>query len=69
MAKKKILTDNGQEILPITHESCVLDNNGQLGLGDTAKRTTFTQVTTNINNDVKEIYCGQYHTFILKNRW
>ena len=28
MAKKKILTDNGQEILPITHESCVLDNNG-----------------------------------------
>ena len=28
MAKKKILTDNGQEILPITHESCVVDNNG-----------------------------------------
>ena len=28
MAKKKILTENGQEILPITHESCVLDNNG-----------------------------------------
>ena len=28
MAKKKILKDNGKEILPITHESCVLDNNG-----------------------------------------
>lgn len=28
MAKKKILKQNGADILPITHESCVLDNNG-----------------------------------------
>ena len=27
MAKKKILKQNGTDILPITHESCVLDNN------------------------------------------
>ena len=47
--------------------SCGNNGYGQLGLGDTTKRTTFTQVTTNINNDVKYIACGQYHTFILKN--
>ena len=43
---------------------------GQLGLGDTDNRTTFTQVTTNINNDVKQIACGgdgiSSHVFILK---
>ena len=39
---------------------------GQLGLGDTTNRTTFTQITINVN-DIKEIYCGGYHTFILKN--
>ena len=42
-------------------------NNGQLGLGDTTDRTSFTQVTTNVNNDVKQIACGQNHTIILKN--
>ena len=47
--------------------SCGYNNSGQLGLGDTTQRTTFTQVTTNINNDVKQISCGSYHTFILKN--
>ena len=41
-------------------------NNGQLGLGDTNSRNTFTQVTTNIDN-VKEIHCGSAATFILKN--
>ena len=39
---------------------------GQLGLGNTNNRNTFTQITTNAN-DIKEIYCGGYHTFILKN--
>ena len=47
--------------------SCGLNHVGQLGLGDTDNRTTFTQVTTNINNDVKEVSCGYYRTFILKN--
>ena len=47
--------------------SCGANGNGTLGLGDTTDRTTFTQVTTNINNDVKQIACNSYHTFILKN--
>ena len=46
--------------------SCGGNNYGQLGLGDTTNRTTFTQVTTNADN-VKSVYCGYYHTFILKN--
>ena len=45
---------------------CGCNDYGQLGLGDNTKRTTFTQVTTN-TNDIKEIYCGYNHTFILKN--
>ena len=47
--------------------SCGYNEYGQLGLGNTTDRTTFTQVTTNINNDVKQIACGYYHTFILNN--
>ena len=47
--------------------SCGRNNNGQLGLNDTSERNTFTQVTTNINNDVKQVDCGQNCTFILKN--
>ena len=47
--------------------ACGYNNAGQLGLGDTTDRNTFTQITTNINNDVKQIDCGYYHTFILKN--
>ena len=39
---------------------------GQLGLGNTTNRNTFTQITTNVD-DIKEIYCGSYHTLILKN--
>ena len=46
--------------------SCGWNNYGQLGLGDTTNRTTFTQVTTNAYN-IKEIYCGQNHTIMLKN--
>ena len=45
---------------------CGANDNGQLGLGDTTNRTTFTQITTNADN-IKEIYCGGYHTLILKN--
>ena len=47
--------------------SCGNNASGQLGLGDTTNRTTFTQVTTNINNDVKEIVCGDNYTFMIKN--
>ena len=47
--------------------SCGWNDYGQLGLNDTTTRTTFTQVNTNINNDVKQIACGYNHTFILKN--
>ena len=60
-----------------SHHTLILKNDGslwgtgrnncsQLGLGDTTDRTIFTQVTTNINN-IKEIYCGAHHAFILKN--
>ena len=45
---------------------CGYNGYGQLGLGDTTNRTTFTQVTTN-SDDVKQVYCGDRHTFILKN--
>ena len=47
--------------------SCGNNKYGQLGLGDDNNRTMFNQVTTNINNDVKQIACGQYHTLLLKN--
>ena len=47
--------------------SCGDNSSGQLGLGDKTNRSTFTQVTTNINNDVKQVVCGGYHTYILKN--
>ena len=46
--------------------SCGYNSGGQLGLGDTINRTTFTQITTN-TNDIKSVYCGNHHTFILKN--
>ena len=39
----------------------------KLGLGDNDNRTTFTQVTTNINYDVKQVACIKNYTFILKN--
>jgi hypothetical protein len=37
--------------------SCGENEYGQLGLGDTTDRKIFTQVTTNVNNDVKQIDC------------
>ena len=42
------------------------NNYGQLGLGDTTHRYTFTQTTTN-TDDIKQVYCNYHHTFILKN--
>ena len=45
---------------------CGGNGRGNLGLGDTTNRNTFTQVTTNAD-DIKSIYCGGNHTFILKN--
>lgn len=47
--------------------SCGYNDNGELGLNDTSQRTTFTQVTTNVNNDVKFVTCGMDYTFIIKN--
>ena len=46
--------------------ACGQNNYGQLGLGDKSSRTTYTKLTTNVN-DIKSIYCGYRHTFILKN--
>ena len=45
---------------------CGYNNYGQLGLGDTSSRNTFTEITTN-TDDIKEIYCYNYQAFILKN--
>ena len=45
---------------------CGANGRGQLGLGDTTNRKTFTKVVTN-TNDIKSIYCGDGHTIILKN--
>ena len=45
---------------------CGKNDYGQLGLGDTTHRYTFTQITTNVN-DIKSVYCGKNHTFMLKN--
>lgn len=47
--------------------ACGLNETSQLGLNDYTNKTSFTQVTTNISNDVKEVFCGFNHTFILKN--
>ena len=47
--------------------ACGYNNEGQLGLGENGNiKTTFTQITANTDN-IKSIYCGANHTFILKN--
>ena len=46
--------------------SCGQNDCSQLGLGDSTNKTTFTQITTN-TDDIKSVYCGYNHTFILKN--
>ena len=45
---------------------CGSNDRGQLGLGDTTNRTTFTQITTN-TDDIKSVYCGESYVLILKN--
>jgi hypothetical protein len=47
--------------------ACGYNSNGELGLGDTSQRTTPTKITTNVNNDVKQVTCGMDYTFIIKN--
>ena len=47
--------------------SCGYNGYGELGLGNTTNQSSFIQVTTNINNDVKEVVCGGGHSFIIKN--
>ena len=70
-------TDNMKSVFYGAHHTFVLKNDGtlwgsgqngygQLGLGDTTHRYTFTQSTNNVA-DIKSIYCGHSHTFILKN--
>lgn len=56
MAKPKFIQENGETIIPITHENAVLDSNGNtVGeklseisdvIGDTTDRTTFTMRST-----------------------
>ena len=45
---------------------CGNNNDGELGLGNTTNRYTFTQITTNVDN-IKSVYGGYDHTLILKN--
>ena len=45
---------------------CGGNGSGELGLGNSANKTTFTQITTN-TDDIKSVYHGSFHTFILKN--
>ena len=48
--------------------ACGYNVSGCLGLGDNSNRNRFTQVTTNINNDVKQVACGYNgYAFIVKN--
>ena len=45
---------------------CGENSYGQLGLEDTSNRKTFAMIGIN-TNDINSVYCGDYHTFILKN--
>ena len=47
--------------------ACGYNYNGELGLGNEDIVRTLTQVTTNINNDVKEVSCGAVTAMLLKN--
>jgi alpha-tubulin suppressor-like RCC1 family protein len=46
--------------------TCGRNNYGQLGIGSTTNANTFTRVTSNVNN-VKQIACGPYQSYIIKN--
>ena len=64
-------TNGDQHVMVLKNDGslwgCGDNSKGQLGLNDATDKTTFTQVTTNINNDVKQIACGSFYTMILKN--
>ena len=47
--------------------TCGYNDYGQLGTGDFSQRSSFTEITTNINNDVKYVSCGLYNSLIIKN--
>ena len=42
-----------------------LNDEGQLGLNDTNNRSSFTQVTVNISNNVVSVACGSEHTAVI----
>ena len=75
--KNKNYFSKGGYLMGFSEHSLILKNDGtlwgcgynyygNLGLGDTTNRNIFTQVTTNADN-IKSVYCGFYHTFILEN--
>jgi alpha-tubulin suppressor-like RCC1 family protein len=47
--------------------SCGNNGYGQLGLGTTTNTPSFTKVTTNVNNDVKDIAADSSNLFVIKN--
>ena len=46
---------------------CGDNSQRQLGTGTSGNPSKFTKVTSNINNDVIDVFCGDNHAFILKN--
>ena len=71
------ITDNVKSIYCGKSHTIILKNDGtlwgcgdnqygQLGLEGSIQKTMFTPITTNTDN-VKSVYCGYYHTLILKN--
>jgi hypothetical protein len=65
MAKKKILKQNGQDVFPITNDSCVLDNNGvslnakignlsDLNTDNKANLVSAINDIVNLNGDIKQ---------------
>lgn len=65
---KKVFCGHGHCFIVKTDNTvwaCGRNDKGQLGLGDTTNRTTFTQVTANIS-DIRQLECGDDFTFIVK---
>ena len=46
--------------------TCGRNNYGQLGINSTTNQSTFTKVTSNVDN-VKKIACGPYQSYVIKN--
>ena len=47
--------------------ACGCNNYGELGLGDNSKRTSFTQVTLNIGNNISQVSCSEYDLDMIAN--